>query len=1693
MPKILHQSNKIINLNVSDSCIHKRFEHIVQDCPDAVALFYKDMNLTYSVLNQKANNLAHYLMNLGINVESLVAISLPKNLHFIIGLLGILKSGGAYVPIPPDYPKKLINEILNDTGVKVLLTTTNFKDNFKDCKKNVILLDELKLEKEYDDVKNECYQNPSILVSENNLTCILYTSGTTGKPKGVMLHHHGIVSRLFWMWNNCDFKREDVFFLQAPITVVDAVWDIFGALLAGNRLVLCAEKTSNNIENLIKYWNKNQVSRITLVVSFLNQLLIYGLNKQKLLKYLKIRYWQITGELVVNNVVKELISLFNNKIVVSDCYGTTEAPSSIYTEFLQIDDIVKQKQIPINTKFYILNEKMEALPIGIVGEIYIEGERLARGYLNNPGLTASCFLPNPYNSQGKRLYRTGDLGKYLSDGSIKFLGRLDSQVKINGIRIELENIENILNSVEGVRQAIVVAHEHQHLHKRLVGYIIPVNEITTEDLIGKCRVACKISLPNHIQISQIILLDKFPLLPNGKVNRLKLLAEIPEERASIGVYAEPKGSLEIQLSRIWSALLGVKKVGREDNFFDLGGNSLSAMQLISRIQDFKNIEIPLKFIFENPKLKDLGFYIKSNFHLIRYLPSIKPAPKRDSVPLSFSQQRLWFIEKLSPSQALYNISSCIKVTGNLDVQALRFALNEIIFRHESLRTEFVVIKGVPYQKILEKSVSFPLLEESLELVYGQKQKEKINEILSLYSRKPFNFDIAPLARGLLIRLSKNKYIILLTFHHIIFDGISIDILYKELNIFYQNYIGKKSIKLLPLSIQYADFCMWQRSHFYKKLINLQLSYWKKELNNLPVLELPTDRIRPKLNNYQMGLYKCKLQSNFTNCLKKLSKKKSVSLFTILLAAFHGTLSRYTNQHDIITGFPIANRRASELETVIGPFANILVLRTNCSNNPTFDCLLQQVQRKLLSIYDHQDVPFEELVKKLSIPRDLSRNPIFQIIFIFQKLEQFNLEDLKSSFITIETRTSEVDIIINVKELNDELYLCFEYATELFNKERITELAKFYKNFIISVIENPDIKLSEITMIPAKENYNNIISNDVGTSLFKFFDDVERKYPDSIAVVYKSQQITFCCLKERINNLVFCLKKLRVGPEVSVGIYLPRGIELIVGLLSVLKSGGYYIPLDPEHYPKQRIKSILKDTNTKLIITTTNLRCQFDSSLIEIYLDTEKYFYGAKNINSPITILPKSLAYIIYTSGTTGNLKGVQILHSALQNFLLSIKKIINLNQSDVFLAITTINFDIAYLELYLPIISGAKLVISDKNIFLNDEKLLIFLKKYFINIIQVVPSSLRMLSSDDLEKLLNSIKKLLCGGELLTPDLSEIISKFNLEFFNLYGPTETTIWSSLKAKNNNHFSITNIGYPIDNTSVYIIDKYINQLPVGVTGELCIAGEGLARGYFEQADKTAESFVANPFNKKADRLYKTGDLAKYLPDGTIEFLGRVDRQVKIRGYRIELREIEHALIQYKCIKEAVVIVDIDEINSTKLIAYLVLSDKETIDISRLRIFLKQILVEPMIPSNYIILKSLPLLANGKINYKKLKNKQVKPSYLFPKGIKKTSYKTLHEKAIFEIWKSLLKVKHISSEDNFFDIGGHSLMMMQVCDLIEKKLNQKVSIVELFDYPTIKSLSQYLSNKNKREPKFNTIIERTLKQKAVLNSKKLFNNV
>ncbi|MEZ0372951.1 MAG: amino acid adenylation domain-containing protein, partial [Candidatus Sericytochromatia bacterium] len=1504
-----------------DKCIHQFFEAQAAEAPERIAAVYEDQRLSYGELNERANRLAHYLRAQGVGPDVLVGLCMERSIEMIVALLGLLKAGGAYVALDPGYPRERVLFMLQDAGAKLVLAQASTAALFAG-EAEVVSLDS-----HAEAWSDQPVTNPDSGVSLDHLISIIYTSGSTGTPKGVMNRHLGVYNHLVYRQSSYQMGPDDRIMQKTSICFDGSVWELFWPLMVGARLCFARPAGHKDSYYLCDFIALHGITMIDFVPSMLQEFL----NGPPLEKCRSLRRIFVGGEGLSWQLQQEYFSKLS--IALTHGYGPTETTVSVLYWECSPDSPLRTVPIgrPIaNTRLYILDPGLNPVPIGVAGELHIGGDGLARGYLHRPELTAERFVPNPFGlpDQPERLYKSGDLARYLPDGNVEFLGRVDHQVKIRGFRIELGEIETLLSQHPAVQDVVVIAREDRPGDRRLVAYLVA----PARPRLGELRVHLKSRLPEYMVPAAFVFLDKIPLTHNQKIDRRALPApEANPEQTRLQAdtdYIAPSSPQETALCELFAQVLKIDRVGVHDKFFDLGGHSLLATRLVSLIRERLRVELPLRSLFEAPTPAELAVCVialeAQTANDMRDDMRIQRVSRAEPLRLSFAQERLWFMDQLEPDSALYNIPMALRLEGRLDASALEKSFTALIARHESLRTRFASRAGQSVQLIGEP---FAFKLEVIDLSNHADPEAEAPELARAEAYAPFDLSAGPLLRARLLKLTADIHLLVLNLHHIISDGWSWRVMMQELEQSYAGFCQGEAVSLPELPVQYADFAHWQREWFQSEVFGTQLGYWKQQLAHAPVLlQLPTDRPRPAIDSYRGARVTFRYEHELMTALQNMAQREGVTLFMLLLAAFQVLMHRYSQQSDICVGIPIANRRLQEVEPLIGFFVNTLVIRGDLQGEPAFRDFLAQIKERCLGAYAHQDLPFEKLVEELNPKRSLSHHPLFQVLFVLQEVapEAFALPGLQTRAEDLGSRLSRFDLAMELIPGENGLTARIEYSRDLFDDTTIARLVGHYECLLRSVLLQPEAAVASLPLLPDSERMQLLLEwNDTDTDFRKacihqIFEELAARTPDQIALVFEEQELSYRELNEKANQLAHHLRAQGIGPEMLVGICLERSLEMVVTLLAILKAGGAYVPLDPT-YPAERLAFLLQDARVGLLVTQSGLLQQLPEHTANVLcLDSEqRIFASAARQNPPLMVTPDNLAYVIYTSGSTGRPKGAMIAHRGLCNLVRAQQLAYGLTADDRVLQHASLSFDASIFEILLALCTGARLCLGKKADLLGPA-LHRFISRHGLTVINLPPSALAVLPPLPID---STLKTIIVAGEACPTSLAESWSQ-RCRFFNAYGPTEATVWSSVTEFKPGDSQLT-IGRPIANTRLYILDAELNPVPIGVPGELHIGGAGLARGYLNRPELTAEKFIPDPFSPpdRPERLYKTGDLARYLPDGNVEFLGRIDHQVKLRGFRIELGEIEALLVQHPDVRDAVVLCR-GEAEHKSLIAYLV---------------------------------------------------------------------------------------------------------------------------------------------------------------------------
>lgn len=1652
-------------------CLHHLIATQVLQTPDAPALIYEDQTLTYQELDQRANQLAYHLQSLGIGPDIPVALCAERSFAMVIALLGILKAGGAYVPLDPSYPRERLSFILSDSHAPVLLTQQHLQPVLPPHTAIVRYLDS-----DWEQIARSPTTPPNSEVTAAHLAYIIYTSGSTGQPKGVLIDHRAIVNRLLWMQDTYHLTPADRILQKTPFSFDVSVWEFFWPLLTGACLVIARPEGHKDSAYLVTLIQQAQITTLHFVPSMLQVFL----EEAGVPHCAALRRIICSGEALPYDLQERCFARLPH-VALHNLYGPTEAAVEVSSWACERES--PRQIVPIgvpvaNTQLYVLDAHVQPVPIGVPGELHIGGVQLSRGYLNRPALTAEKFILNPFSTTpGARLYKTGDLARFLPDGAIEYLGRLDHQVKLRGFRIELGEIEAVLAQHPAVREAVVLAREDTPGQKYLAAYIVPRGESTvagradSSALVQELRAFLPMKLPAYMLPASFVVLEALPLMSNGKVNRRALPAPTAIHTRSGTTYVAPRTPSEEVLVGMWTSLLHVPQVGIHDNFFDLGGHSLLATQLVSRLRQTFHVELPLRTVFEAPTVATLALHIEMAQRAgTVLLPPITPATRDGELPLSFAQQRLWFLAQLEPDSPFYNVPMVLRFQGRLDVAALEHSLSHLVQRHEVLRTTFVIIDGQPVQVIVPPA-PLPLPIVDLRHLPPAEREAAAQRLARAEAQQLFELHRGPLLRVHLFLLAPDDYLALFTMHHIITDGWSIDVLLREIAALYSAAQAGEAAPLPALPIQYADFAVWQRAWLRGAVLEQHLTYWQQQLQGIPpLLELPTDRPRPTAQTSKGATYRLSLPTALAEAVRHLSQQSGCTLFMTLLAAFQVLLARYSGQTDICVGTPIANRTRAELEPLIGFFANTLVLRGDLSGNPTFRTLLQQVRAVTLDAYRHQDVPFEMVVEALQPERNLSQTPLFQVMFVLQNapMEALELPGVQVQPLEIERESAKFDLTLSLQETPTGLRGHVEYATALFDAATIERMVSHFQTLLEGIVANPDHPITTLPLLTAAERQHllhewNAIARAYphAQTIHALLTAQVERTPDALAVVAGEQQLSYRDLELRANQLAHYLRRHGVGRGVRVGLLLARSLEMIVATLAVLKSGGVYVPIDPE-WPQVRVNTIIADTGMPVVLTQTPWDTRLSGTGVTVIpldvLQAEIACAPGDPLPSPVTA--DDLSYIMYTSGSTGRPKGVCIPHRGVVRLVQS-TNYATFTAQDVFLHLSSPTFDAATFELWGSLLNGARLVVFPPHPpVLSDLGRVI--RTHGVTIL-FLPTGLFNLIVDEDVAVLQGVRQVLTGGEVMS--VAHMVRAYHAlpgcRLSNVYGPTENTTFTTSYLLTSPPSQRVPIGRPIANTQVYILDARMQPVPIGVPGELYLGGDGLAWGYLNQTGLTAATFLPHPFSRdQAVRLYRTGDQARYLPDGNIEFLGRCDRQVKIRGFRVEPGEVEAILLQCPGVKTAVVTVQADSSGVNYLIAYVVGTAPRRLTAEYLRDFMRHRVPDFLLPTVFIPLDALPLTAQGKIDRVALPIPQWS---LVHQKTAPVQARTVIEEKLVLIWWQLLEANapsDIGIFDDFFQIGGHSLLAIQMMHWIEREFGKAIPLAEMFRSPTIAHLAEIL---------------------------------
>jgi len=1704
--------NDTLKTYPDEKCIHQLFEIQVEKTPDAIAVVYENHQITYYELNKRSCQLAHQLQKMGVIPKVIIGVCVRRSVDLVVSLLAVLKAGGAFVLLEPDLPPDRLCYILEDSDAKILIADQSYlpeKYNFH-C---TVLFP--------DTVSKTIPSTPlATVISPDDPVYAIFTSGTTGNPKGMLISHRALVNYATWIGETHAFTPDDSSTWHASVSFDGGYASLWGMLLHGGTLHVISENIRKNPTEIVSYLVQHNISFLKTTPLFFGMMLNNedsDADHPKLSDATGLRLINIGGERINPSDIETFLNLGTGVHVINQ-YGPAEATIGCITYRIgpkQIKAFVKQPVIgkPImNMAVYIVDEYGNLVPVGVPGEICIAGIGLTGGYLKHPELTYKKFFLNPFKKQffSNLVYRTGDMGRRLPDGNIEFIGRNDHQVKIRGYRIEPGEIVTHLLNYKGMQNAVVTAGKYRGDHNELAAYVISQDTLNAKEL----RSHLQQKLPEYMIPSYFIQLDKLPLTANGKVNR-KVLPNPIESGIDSGVeYIAPRNKTEKVLVNIWQSVLEIQQAGVNDNFFDFGTHSLLLVRFSARISDTLGIALSLKSFYRYPTIASLAKHIDNNDHITTSFVQIQKKTITGPLLLSHAQQGMWLFEQLNPGTAVFHIARAYHIKGDLHVNILSRSLNAIIQRHEVLRTVFTLADDVPVQ-VIRPPFELKLTCENFQNSKNTDHQTDIQTWINTTACEPFNLEKGPLIRSALLRIADDEYIFALTMHHIISDGWSVGVFIKELNSLYSSYQSGQPVSLPDLPIQYAHFAIWQRER-YKKIEKRLFNYWKNQLKApLPKMEWPVDNVRQGSRSFSGARCPVKMSQNAAEKLKAVSRLADATLFMTLLAIYEILLYQFTGQTDLMVGAAVASRNSIKIEPLIGLFMNTLAIRTDISENLLMINFIENIKQVVLESYAYDEMPYLKLAEILQ--PNSKHDSLIQTLFLMQTMDipHIAFPGITAEKLAVDTRREYTDLTLELYDTSEGINGWFEYSTDLFDEHTIIQLANYFQILAESIGDYPNQRINELaplerngypethltTKISVSEwhhslaEWNNTqVNYPKSKRIHQLFEEQVEKTPDAVAVMFEGQELTYRELNCRANQLAHYLRESGVGAEVLVGICIKPSLELIVSLLGVLKADSVYVPLDP-NYPQERIVFMVEDSKVQVILTLESLtdKISFQQTPL-ICLDRDWDAIGRKNIENPYyQTASNDLVYVIYTSGSTGSPKAVFGAVRGVLNRLYWGWQKLPFEADEICCQKTSINFVDHVAEIFSPLLKGIPLIVIPDHIRGDILELMDVLSVQKVTRIVLVPSLLKTMLENAPQELalFRQLRYVICSGETLPLRLAEVFHQKvgSARLVNLYGSSEvaadvtcfevkfpledavkTDLGESIeKALKQNTIPI---GKPISNIQIYIMDKYGNLLPPSVIGELYVGGDGLAKGYLNQPELTQKAFIPNPFTKsngnnkaaEEERLFRTGDLARWLPDGNIEFHGRVDHQVKLRGFRIELGEIEAVLIQHETVSEAVVVVHERDDNKF-LAAYITEAGgpktEDNVVISELRALLRKCLPDYMIPNSFTVLDRLPLTPNGKTDRSALPapepvNREQKQSYAAPRDSL--------EQQLTVIWEKVLKINPIGVHDNFFHLGGNSLAAVMLLNKIGKTFKKKLPPVTLYQVPSVAQFAAILRQKN-----------------------------
>ncbi|MEE2032334.1 non-ribosomal peptide synthase/polyketide synthase [Rhodococcus chondri] len=1665
---------------VPDATLVGLFGAQVARTPDAVAVVFEGVALSYGEFASRVRRLARFLVAEGVGPESLVAVGMRRSLEMLTAIYAVVEAGGAYVPVDPDQPVERVGYVV-ETADPVVVLSTSRDGLVVPGGRSVVWVDELDVSGFSDAPLGDGDRRG--VVRPESAAYVIFTSGSTGRPKGVSVSHAAIVNRLVWMQAEYGLSAADVVLQKTPFTFDVSVWELFWPLQVGARLVVARPEGHRDPVYLVRVMVEHAVS----VVHFVPSRLSVFVAEPSVVEAVSVRLVFASGEALPGSVALRLRELLPS-VRVHNLYGPTEAAVDVtFHEVAGADRVAVPIGVPgWNTQVFVLDSRLSPVPVGVVGELYLAGDQLARGYVSRADLTSDRFVANPFGVAGARMYRTGDLVRWgVSAGGgaeLEYIGRTDFQVKVRGLRIELGEIESALLDLGVVARAVVVVHDGD-LGQQLVGYVVPEPGAVVDTAVVRAELA--LVLPGYMVPDAWVVMDEFPLNASGKLERKLLPPPVFEARE----FRAPSTPVEEIVAGVFAEVLGVERVGADDDFFALGGNSLIATQVVARLGSALDTSVPVRVLFEAPTVAALATRVeRSKGAGARKALVAVERPAR--IPLSLAQARMWFLNRFDPGSAVDNIPAAIRLSGALDVEALRQAVTDVVGRHEVLRTVYPEVDGVGYQQIL------PVDSARLDLVVEDVAEEDLHAVVVNLAHTGFDVAEEPPVRARLLRMSDSEYVLVFVVHHIAADGFSMAPLTRDVMIAYAARSRADVPAWQPLPVQYADYTLWQREVLGDEsdpdsIVSAQLTYWSSQLAGLPdQLDLPIDRPRPPVSSYRGGTFFSQITPDIGNRIDRVAQAHGVTPFMVVHGVLAVLLSRLSGDRDIAIGTPVAGRGEPALDDLVGMFVNTLVLRTGIDGGESFAGLLARVKEIDLGAFGHAEVPFERLVEVLDPERSQNRHPLFQVVLTFQNMAQaaLELEGLTAQGVEFDAQVAKFDLQVTLAAAPNGGYTVeWTYAKDLFDEPTVASFAERFERLLTGVLTDPSRAVGMIELLAEAERAEVLgvwstpgAEVDPTSTLPALFSATAGSWPENIAVTAGESSLSYADLSARVNGLARRLIASGVGPGSLVAVALPRDESLITALLAVLTSGAAYLPVDVT-YPADRITYILGDSAPAVVLTTASDRQAIPEMpgievlvLDELAWDTldTRPVADADRVE---TLRSSDVAYVIYTSGSTGLPKGVAVTHRNVLELFANAQPLFGFDETDVWTMFHSYAFDFSVWELWGPLLYGGTLVVVDYFTSRSPEQFRELVVRSGVTVLSQTPSAFYQFAEADraategdasAQAGASALRHVVFGGEAL--DLGKLAGWFDRyrddapRLVNMYGITETTVHVSFLALTEDMVrssSASVIGRALPGLQVYVLDEWLRPVPVGVKGQMYVAGAQLSRGYIGQPALTAGRFVADPHTSHSaaggSLMYRTGDLARWNTDGMLEYAGRSDFQVQLRGFRIELGEVESALTRCAGVAQAVAIVRGGERTGDRLVGYVVPRAGETVDPLQIREDVASFLAGYMVPDTVVVLDALPLTANGKLDRKAL------PEPVFE--VKEfRNPQTPIEEIVAGVFAEVLGVDRVGLDDDFFALGGNSLVATQVVSRLGAALDTRIGVRELFEESTVEALASRLES-------------------------------